>query len=183
MGSLKLYEIEKIINSSPFEKKEFTIFVETGTHYGNTLKNVLSFFKEIHTIELSENFYNRALNIFNDYKNVKFYLGDSSELLAKIINVLNNPTIFFLDGHFSSEDTAQGKKDVPLIEELISINNSFLHESIIIIDDYRLFGTNFNENWLEITEENILNCLEGRIISFEIKDDRFIIYLKSKNKL
>ena len=94
-----------------------------------------------------------------------------------------NLQFFFLDGHFSSEDTAQGKKDVPLIEELISINNSFLYESIIIIDDYRLFGTNLNENWLEITEENILHCLEGRVISNEIKDDRFIIYLKSKNKL
>jgi hypothetical protein len=95
MGSLKLYEIENIINSSPFEKKEFTIFVETGTHYGNTLKNVLSFFKEIHTIELSKKFYDRAINIFNEYKNIKFYLGDSSELLPKIVCDLNEPTIFF----------------------------------------------------------------------------------------
>lgn len=181
MPSINYNEIEFLINKSPLKNKNFKFFIETGTHFGNTVRNVIPFFEEIHTIELSEKFHSRAKGIFEKDKNVTLYLGDSSVVLPTILNKLNENSIFFLDGHFSSEDTAQGNKDVPLIEELKSIHDSFLFESIIIIDDHRLFGTKVNEDWLEITEENILKSLGERVISYEIKDDRFIVYITSKN--
>jgi hypothetical protein len=180
MPSIKYIEVEYFIQQSPFDDKIFKVFVETGTHYGNTVINMSKSFNEIHTIELSESFYLRAKNKFINDKNINLYLGDSSQVLPEIIKKIHNRTIFFLDGHYSSGDTAQGDKDCPLIEELKSIYDYFLYESIIIIDDFRLFGTNLNEDWTDITEEKVISTLKDRVIQKVIKDDRLVIYLGSK---
>ena len=180
MPSIKYSEVDYFIQQSPFDNKIFKIFVETGTHFGNTVMNMSKSFDEIHTIELSESFYRRAKDKFINDRNINLYLGDSSHVLPEIIKNIDNRTIFFLDGHYSSEDTAQGDKDCPLIEELKSIYDYFLYESIIIIDDFRLFGTNLNEDWSDITEENVISTLKDRVIKKDIKDDRLVIYVSSK---
>ena len=180
MPSIKYSEVDYFIQQSPFDNKIFKIFVETGTHFGNTVMNMSKSFDEIHTIELSESFYRRAKDKFIHDRNINLYLGDSSHVWPEIIKNIDNRTIFFLDGHYSSEDTARGDKDCPLIEELKSIYDYFLYESIIIIDDFRLFGTNLNEDWSDITEENVISTLKDRVIKKDIKDDRLVIYVSSK---
>lgn len=171
-----LSEIKKLFD---FDFQMFKNFVETGTNYGNTIHNVIDDFENIYTIELSEKFYGRAVESFKNNEKVRLFLGDSMEILPKVLKEVFGPTIFFLDGHFSSEDTAQGTKDVPLLEELRAIIEDFRFESLIIIDDYRLFGTKYNEDWSEVTESNILEIVEPRIETKYVLQDRFIIKLKN----
>ncbi len=61
-------------------------------------------------------------------------------MLPQIISTVKENVIFFLDGHWSSQETGRGDKDVPLLEELDSINVQSGGKALIIIDDYRLFG-------------------------------------------
>lgn len=149
-------------------------FVETGTYLGDTILNMQKYFDELHTIELSEYYFNK---IKNKSKKINFHLGDSGKILGNILKQINKPTIFFLDGHWSSGITAKGEKECPVIEELQFINKLHNYDSVIIIDDKRLFGTNINENWSDITISNILNQLDN-IKSFYEVDDRFVIFLK-----
>jgi hypothetical protein len=104
---------------------------------------------------------------------------------------MNNKCIFFLDGHYSSGITGKGIKDVPLIEEITYINNLYMNEAIIIIDDFRLFGLDqssgiIGEDWSEIKKERLLNILILRISrvyhleSQYSKDDRLIIHINAK---
>jgi hypothetical protein len=83
-----------------------------------------------------------------------------------------------LDGHWSGGDTAKGDKDCPLIEELVTIVGDFKYKALIIIDDYRLFGTKGNEDWSDITDDNIKNVIQGRVISMTSNNDRLVISLK-----
>ena len=53
---------------------------------------------------------------------------------------LKKPALFWLDGHYSGGETARGKKDTPILEELITIFGA-KEEHIILIDDARLFGS------------------------------------------
>jgi hypothetical protein len=169
---------------------KFSIFVETGTYTGDTIFEMEKYFNELHTIELSDYYYQLTKNRYNGNK-IKFYLGDSSKILTVLLPKLKEPTIFFLDGHWSSGNTAKGNKDCPLIEEINNINKYFLNDGIIIIDDCRLFGkspkTGHNEDWSEISEETILNIIKNRISSYyyldsEIcKDDRLIIHINKFN--
>ena len=114
------------------------ILVETGTYMGDMVYAMLPVFEKIYSIELSEFFYTKAQKRFRKYKKVKLVFGDSAEKLKEIVNKLNQPALFWLDGHYSGGNTALGKKQCPVFEELESIFTSTLTH-VIIIDDARCF--------------------------------------------
>jgi hypothetical protein len=163
MPSLTYNDYNTILEKVGLEKKDFNFFVETGTHTGHTVRNMIPHFDNIHTIELSEEYYQDNIPKFKDFNNVNLYLGDSSKVLDEIIDKFTNNTVFFLDGHWSGGDTAQGEKDCPLLEELNIITNKFNNKALIIIDDYRLFGTKGNEDWSDITLNNIKSIINSRL--------------------
>ncbi len=167
-------ELISIINFLPF--KEFKIFIETGSLFGDTINSVKNLkFDEIHSIELSEKHYNYCKNLFNE-KNIFFHLGDSAVILKNLLPKINFPSIFFLDAHYSSGDTAKGTKDVPLLEEL-EIIKTIKHRSLLIIDDLRLFETNITEDWSQINQNKIINILKEKIKYKTVSNDRLIILI------
>jgi hypothetical protein len=170
--------------------RKYPCFIETGTFNGESIFSVEPFFNKLYTVEFSEKYYNRTKNRYNG-KKIQFILGDSSIVFEKLLPMIHDKTIFFLDGHYSSGDTGQSSKDCPLVEEITHINNLFLHEAIIIIDDYRLFGLDkssgkLGEDWSEINKDSLLNILGTRVSkvyhldSVCAKDDRLIIHINSK---
>lgn len=179
MPSLLAEEIKK------FSLFETQIFVETGTYYGETTENVKSMFEKIYTMELKEEFANAAALKFQNDKHITIVQGDSGENMSKICSIIDKPTFFWLDGHWSGGNTARGEKDVPLLEELKAINDLCNQWCIIAIDDARLFGTKSNEDWSNITRENILKIVEKRVFdcrffpSTLFSEDRMVITLSS----
>jgi hypothetical protein len=180
----KLNIIVEKLNEIP---DEYTIFLETGTLVGETTLNVQPYFEQVYTIELSEDYYNyfNDMKTQNNYDNIFNYFGDSSVVIPKIIESLEkkDKVIFWLDGHWSSGDTAKGEKDCPLIEECKSIDLLYKsNKGIILIDDYRLFGTNIDQDWSSITTENILKCFNNfNIIQNFVYDDVLILLIDNEN--
>jgi hypothetical protein len=174
MGSLSVNELNEIVILCDENLSEYKIFVETGTYHGETILNLENHFDISYTIELSEDLYNRFNSNEFDRKKIVSILGDSSKVLKDVLKIIENNTIFFLDGHYSSCGTAKGDKDVPLIEELLSINELFHNKSIVIIDDYRLFNTNLSEDWTGITLDSVRNTIKNRIEKEFIVNDRLI---------
>lgn len=173
---------------------KYPIFVETGTYYGETTFAMEPFFKNLYTIEISPQLYNISKYRYNSSSlqrnKINFLLGDSSHELEKLCPLLNNKTIFFLDGHWSCENAGKGDKDCPLIEKVTHINNLFKFEGIIIIDDVRLFGKGPKTNdefvdWNDISESKIINILKDRITQFYFlpssmhEKDRMIIHISN----
>jgi len=170
--------------------RNYNCFIETGTLNGDTTFALEPYFNKLYTIEYSEIYYNRTKNRYNGNK-INFILGDSSIIFERLLPNISDKCIFFLDGHYSGGDTGQSNKDCPLYEEITYINNLFINDAIIIIDDFRLFGLNkssgkLNEDWSEINKEKLLNILQGRInkiyhIDSEFaNDDRLIIHINAK---
>lgn len=176
-GSLNENCIAFIFSKLELNRDLYNIFVETGTYMGNTIINMSNHFNRCYTIELSEHYYNLSKKRASRINNITFLCGDSTELLKQIHKEETNPIIYYLDAHYSSENTARSKKDVPLLEELDTIIDRD-QKDIVIIDDYRLFGTNNNEDWSNITIESINERVKQRdVISF-IHNDRYILYFK-----
>ena len=149
---------------------------------GDTLYNMLHDFNKLYSIELSEKYFSQAVKRFDDNK-VTIIHGDSTIILKTLLNEVNSSIFFWLDGHWSGGDTAKGDVDCPLLEEITIINDICKSKCIIAIDDVRLFGTNINENWLNVTRENILNIVKNRLISCEYypsnldPNDRMVLHL------
>jgi len=187
MPSLDIHNLKSILNKDKKVKKlfkdyKFNNFIETGTHTGTTAFEMSKYFKRVDTIEIAKNLFDHCKSIKEQKQltNVNLHLGDSSILLEKILKNLKGESIFFLDGHYSHGITGRGNKDVPLLEELKTINSNYYYSSIIIIDDARLFGTAKDEDWLDITESNILKCFDSdKIVESFFYGDRYVIFLKS----
>lgn len=167
---------------------KYPCFVESGTHMGETIFAMEQYFNRLYTIEFSERYYNTSKSLYNGDK-IRFILGDSGIVLKDLSQELSENCIFFLDGHWSSGDTGKSEKDCPLVEEITHINDYFLYEAIIIIDDYRLFGLDkssgkLDEDWSKINKDELLSILKSRITkvyhldSQYAKDDRLIIHIR-----
>lgn len=168
---------------------EYPIFIETGTYNGWTTFAMEPYFKEIHTIEIKKEIYEKTKSKYIGNK-INFYLGDSAKHLGDICKNVKQSSIFFLDGHWSAGDTGKGDKDCPLYEELTHIMNYFKQDAIVIIDDFRLFGKGPSTNtevcdWENISKQEILDIVKDRLTdeyhlpSNLDEKDRFILHIKS----
>jgi hypothetical protein len=178
MPTLLKEDLKNILNSLQTTNKNYSYFVETGTYMGETILRFYNDFEKSYTIELSNELYNDFNKKDYDRSKLKSLLGDSSIIINQVIDEIKGNTIFFLDGHFSSCGTGQGNKDVPLNEELKIINDTFKYESLIIIDDLRLFGTNISEDWSYISKEKLIEIVSKRLESHFELNDRLILKIK-----
>ena len=145
------------------EFNSYPCFVETGTYMGETILAMEPLFDRLYTIEIKEEFYRNAKDAYHGNK-IEFLLGDSSKVLCTLCPLLESPTLFFLDGHWSAGDTGRGDKDCPLYEEVEAIMEKFSFEAVVVIDDVRLFGKGprkGNEvcDWESIATETFLRSL------------------------
>ena len=144
------------------------ILVETGTYLGDMVEAQRDHFKKIYSIELSEKLFNKALKRFKDHLHIKILHGDSSIVLNKLMNEIDKPALFWLDGHYSHGMTAKGEKECPVPEELTTILKSSLPH-IILIDDARLFNGTHDYPTIEQIVEIIRSNNKQYLV--EIKDD------------
>lgn len=115
--------------------------VETGTYLGDMVEAMKGDFAHIISIELSPMLHEKARQRFAGQPNVELVQGDSGPAMTTIMQGLTTPTLFWLDGHFSGDITAQGPLDTPILQELDAILAAPDRRHVILIDDARCFGT------------------------------------------
>lgn len=109
-------------------------FVETGTHHCWTLEAVYKQFDWSYSIELSDDYYNAAVEKFKGVSKVTLIHGDSAVELKRLVSLLSKtPTLFYLDAHFSGGGTV-GQNRLPLRAELKAIFESKI-DGIVVVDD------------------------------------------------
>ena len=121
------------------ERLGVEVFVETGTFMGQMVEAMKPHFRELYSIELSEELHARAASLFARDPHVHLVRGDSADVLPDILARISEPCLFWLDGHFSGGITAQGSQDYPVLKELEHIGRHPVKHHVILIDDARLF--------------------------------------------
>lgn len=118
-------------------------FIETGTCWGGSTQNALDSgcFTNIYTIELGKHLYRHACKKFSAFPNVHVLLGDSQMILPALLQKIDAPATFWLDGHYSGGNTVRSNCNSPIVAEIKSICSHHIKTHTIIIDDVRSFGT------------------------------------------
>lgn len=124
--------------------------VETGTGMGNSLAwAAKSGFSKLHSVEFSPELFSQCQQRFAGLPQVHLAQGRSDDFLRElVVEGESSPTLFFLDAHFlggadfgliSYTDSIKSEGSFPLLEELDILKGLDLSESVIIIDDARIY--------------------------------------------
>ena len=188
--SLKNWKIRNFLPPSPDSIKHQvlvnnnysdSLWIETGTYYGETTKLLSKISKKTISIEADKELFETSKKKLKNLKNVELFNGKSEDLLDKLIseNFDFKNICIYLDAHlcqdhlkniqtFGSEDNA-----TPILKELEIIKKYYgkFEKFNVLIDDIRLFYGNF-QNY---PDKNILVdwCKENNF-SWEIEHDIFI---------
>lgn len=140
------------------------VLIETGTYLGDMMEAQKRHFTKLYSIELSEQLWERATGRFKSNPAINILQGDSGKVLHQLMPTINEPCLFWLDGHYSAGITALGEKECPVFEELDAIMQHSLSH-VILIDDARLFiGKNDYPTIAELSEY-LKNCKKNYTMS------------------
>lgn len=120
-------------------KFNLNILVETGTFQGEMVEAQRRNFSKIYSIELSPEYYKKAVEKFKRFDHIHIIEGDSSIKLKEITKLLNGAALFWLDGHYSGGKTAKGDLNCPIYGELDTVFSTN-QEHVLVIDDAKDFN-------------------------------------------
>lgn len=145
--------LDRIIRHRPSRP---AVFVETGTFHGKTTRWAVDRFREVHTIELNEQWYEDACRDLAPL-GVHCHHGNSADLIPKLAWDIREPVFYFLDAHFFTlvPDVAGESEGLPLWAELEVIAQR-PYPDIVAVDDAGLFGTRTpTPEWEHVSLERI----------------------------
>ena len=125
------------------------IFIETGTWGGDGVfaAQLSGTFNRIISFEIDDRLYGDCKTRFANASIIELICGDSAKLLPSLLANINEPVTFWLDAHCSGADTGgySRDRDRTIIGELEAIANfEYALDSVIIIDDVPMFGTDYS---------------------------------------
>jgi hypothetical protein len=113
--------------------------VETGTYFGEMIAATQDLFRDIWSIEIEPWLHQRAQKVFAAKPHIHLLLGDSRDVLPQVLEQLDRPALFWLDGHFSGGITGKGISETPIVQELDAIARHPVKQHVLLIDDARDF--------------------------------------------
>ncbi len=159
-------------------KHNINILVESGTYFGDMVWAQRNNFDKIYSIELSKELLLFNRKRFKKYPNIEIIQGDSGKILPTLVKELEEETLFWLDGHYSGENSARGEKDCPVAEEVKAILSTGM-EHVIIMSDARSFTGQRDFPTLDGISSYITNIYPATQI--HIENDCIIVELKTKS--
>jgi len=115
------------------------VLVETGTYMGETVWALRKDFDRIETVELEPTLARLAGIRFGRTRNVRVHQGDSATVLPRILASLDEPALFWLDAHPSTDRTAHSGP-IPLRSEIAAIAAHRIEGHVVLVDDLQYIG-------------------------------------------
>lgn len=119
------------------EKGQIENFIETGTYKGGTCFWAASHFEQVYTIEIDPEISKETASRQDCPKNIKFFIGNSKDVLPELVKDIRGRSLFWLDGHWCNISDFGKDMECPLINEIKSLSE--FGNAVILIDDARAF--------------------------------------------
>ena len=145
-----------------------SVLCETGTYHGDMVAACRRSFDEIFSIELDSRLYRAARERFAGASNIHLFPGDSAVVLPLVMERIERPCLFWLDGK-TMVGGVSGPVKTPIRAELAAILDHEIGDHVVLIDDARLFVGRGDYPPLAEIEETIRSARPGW--SIEVSDD------------
>lgn len=114
------------------------VLCETGTYYGDMVAACRRSFERIYSIELDPRLHELVQRRFAGAGHIELLLGDSAEVLPRVLRRIDRPCLFWLDGK-AMVGGVSGPTKTPIRAELAAILDHPVAGHVVLIDDARLF--------------------------------------------
>lgn len=161
-------------------KKDCSIFFETGTHHGDSVKDALYLgFEKIISIEIEKYLYDICVEKFKNISNVHLFFGDSNTLMPEMLRLVDKKALFWLDGHYG--DGLPVWKEIKFLETFVSKNHTIIIDDIHSlyanqVDDLKNSIIKINPNYKFIMEPRV-KCLGNPSQSFSTELGHLVAYI------
>jgi hypothetical protein len=143
--------------------------VETGTFRGDMVDALAPIAGRIISIELDDQLHADARRRFAGQGHVELLHGDSAALLPRIIDRLERPALFWLDGHYTGIGSARTEVDSPILAEIEALLDHPVPGHVVLIDDAREFSGTGGYPTIEELRSMILK--RQPLSQFSVADD------------
>lgn len=164
---------QKVISTNSIKSGSW---IETGTYLGSTTKKLSKSGASVYSIEPQTELYEHNLRRFRNKPNVRIFHGSSEECFPEVIKLVNGPTNFWLDGHYSGGDTYQGDTTTPVLMELdqISLHINEIGKIAVFVDDVRCFYPGYSSSEEYPHVNSLVQWANGLGLNWKIEQDIFI---------
>jgi hypothetical protein len=131
--------VKRRVLAAHLQRHGLKVFIETGTFKGDTLDRMARHAERAYSIELSDAYFARANERFAKRSNITVLHGDAGDVLPPLVAQLEEPALFWLDGHYSAGSTAHGVEASPISRELEAVLASPVSGHVVLIDDVAEF--------------------------------------------
>lgn len=141
----------------------FNYLVETGAYRANTTMFLAESTLPVYTVEIIDRFYSYSETRTKKINNIHLYQNDSRLFLSDLSSnkkLLHENVFFYLDAH--------GGEDQPLNEELSIIFNNW-RNSVVMVDDFKVPGTDYAFDDYGDNKILDLNFIEKSILTLNLK--------------
>ena len=148
-------------------------WIETGTYLGDTTLKLSKIAKKVISIEPQLELSHFATTRLKRRANVEIINATSESCIAKVLERVNGPACFWLDGHYSGDVTFQGSEISPISKELVAISKYLKTDDVVVfVDDFRLF-VNSSTTGYPPHSDLVAWALENNL-SWTVEQDIFI---------
>ena len=141
-------------------RQDKTLFVETGTNYGNGIFTAFECgFEKAISVEIDSKLFFANQFKYAKYDNVKLFLGDSQHIFPLMLELVDEPAFFWIDAHHDNGD--------PAFHELKYLKDHHIKTHTILVDDMPChfegtLGKKIEDLILEINPDYTLKYLDAQ---------------------
>jgi len=162
-GAFNGQKIRKQIYSDLLASFDFNYLVETGTFRADTTLFLAESALPVYTAEKDDRFFSYTETRTKKISNIYLQQNDSRAFLQELSlnkSLLHENVFFYLDAHW--------EKDLPLNEEIAIIFNNW-QDSVVMVDDFKVPGTDYGFDDYGENKTLDLNLIEKTISTLKLK--------------
>jgi len=131
--------LKRRVIASYAQRYKLKTFVESGTYLGGTVAFMRRHCPRVYSVEFQSHLAKAAQQRFAHDPAIRILQGDGSIWMPQIVAELQEPALFWLDGHFAAGTARDGEVACPTLQEISPVLSDTRYPHVLLVDDAREF--------------------------------------------